>query len=370
MLSRILTRGKPSHEVQIVSSTWARDRHNLFDFEANGLHTKTLTGSRSMQVVRTGTDVHMVGLHEPLPPNCDHLFNLVDRDGTFFVDRASPDVPPPQYVVHDSFGQRRLTEGDIIKLGCFKLKVRQMVASESSGTQTERTNISEITDDELKLQLQQFVAARVSSEVKIKEHDVRQVRDTLTPFLNKEELGKQINRLLQAGTRFLETSRQNRHCLAERFMGTLAQALTSSSSQAPPTKAPFIALENMTSDLNGEGRGRMHVISLADYKVLTLGRSRQNDVCIADVSVSRSHANISFHDGQFVLKDDNSQFGTLIAMKKPRALTPGESISIQVGRTVLILRIKKADTRGRSSAIDVVLVRLRIFLEVYFSQCC
>lgn len=251
MESRSLTPGKPSHGVQIVSSTWARDEaRGLLNFEAkaNELHKKTLTANRSMKLVRTGTDVQMVGLHDTLPSDCDHLLNLVETDGKFFVDRASGYENRPWYVVR-SVGQLPLREGDTIKLGRFKLRVRQMVASESSGAQTE---------------------------------------------LRQDEM------------------------------------------EQPRTKAPFIALENMTSDENGAGRGSVHVISLADNKLLTLGRSQQNDVCIADVSVSRSHATISFHGGKFVLKDNKSRFGTLVAMKKPLKL--GEFIGIQVGRTVLNLQ--------------------------------
>jgi len=82
------------------------------------------------------------------------------------------------------------------------------------------------------------------------------------------------------------------------------------------------------------------VISLADNKLLKLGRGHESDVRIADVSISRCHATIRFLRGQFVLEDHNSKFGTLIAMKKPRALEVSSSISIQVGRTVLSLTLQ------------------------------
>merc|ERR1712064_71249 len=97
-----------------------------------------------------------------------------------------------------------------------------------------------------------------------------------------------------------------------------------------------IVLENMVRDSQQHASRGLHVVSLAE-KVLKLGRGHESDVRIADVSISRCHAMIRFHRGHFVLEDNNSKFGTLVAMKKPRALEAGPSISIQMGRTVLSL---------------------------------
>merc|ERR1712064_193242 len=99
-----------------------------------------------------------------------------------------------------------------------------------------------------------------------------------------------------------------------------------------------IVLENMVRDSQEHASRGLHVISVAD-KVLKLGRGHESDVRIADVSISRCHATIRFHRGQFVLEDHNSKFGTLVAMKKPRALEASSAISIQVGRTVLSLSL-------------------------------
>ena len=45
---------------------------------------------------------------------------------------------------------------------------------------------------------------------------------------------------------------------------------------------------------------------------ITLGRRSTNDVCIPDLSVSGSHASISFKDGQTILEDLNSTNGTYV----------------------------------------------------------
>jgi predicted component of type VI protein secretion system len=106
--------------------------------------------------------------------------------------------------------------------------------------------------------------------------------------------------------------------------------------EVPQTQPPFIVLENMARDSQQQASRGLHVLSLAD-KVLKLGRSHESHVRIADVSISRCHAMIRFHRGQFILEDNNSKFGTLVAMKKPRLLESGSTVSIQMGRTVLSL---------------------------------
>merc|ERR1719464_1324868 len=106
--------------------------------------------------------------------------------------------------------------------------------------------------------------------------------------------------------------------------------------EVPWTQPPFIVLENMVRDSQQHATRGLHVISLAE-KVLKLGRGHESDVRIADVSISRCHATIRFQRGQFLLEDNNSKFGTLVAMKKPRLLEAGSTITIQMGRTVLSL---------------------------------
>merc|ERR1719464_992501 len=109
--------------------------------------------------------------------------------------------------------------------------------------------------------------------------------------------------------------------------------------EVPWTQPPFIVLENMVRDSQQHATRGLHVISLAE-KVLKLGRGHESDVRIADVSISRCHAMIRFQRGQFILEDNNSKFGTLVAMKKPRLLESGSTVSIQMGRTVLSLFVQ------------------------------
>jgi len=94
----------------------------------------------------------------------------------------------------------------------------------------------------------------------------------------------------------------------------------------------------------------LHVISLADNKLLKLGRGHESDIRIADVSISRCHATVRFQKGQFILEDHNSKFGTLVALRKPRLLEQGVNLSIQVGRTVLSLTLERPTDESSQQA--------------------
>merc|ERR1712194_141382 len=108
--------------------------------------------------------------------------------------------------------------------------------------------------------------------------------------------------------------------------------------ELPKTKPPFIVLER---DSNRQELKGMHVISLSEKKQLKLGRGHESGVRFADVSISRWHATVVYDGstasrGGFVLSDHKSKFGTLVAMKTPVPLEPiTTDLQLQAGRTVL-----------------------------------
>lgn len=345
------------HSVQIVANTWARDSHDLFDFEAHHLHTKTFTIRSSMTCARTSTDVQMVSPHDSMPANADQLFRVVQRDGLFWVDKAAPASSSKKLwlVVRDlaTCGQR-LIEGDIIKLGRFKFRVRQTVAAESSGAQAELrlddTN-THASVDLTKLEELATTTCRICLLEGSSEDDPLIAPCRCKGSIEYVHLGclrhwirGRLN-LSDNSTSFFLRQLTCELCKAPYPASVNTKNATGGSEstplvEMPRPKAPFIALENMVRDSQQHSSRGLHVISLADNKLLKLGRGHESDVRIADVSISRCHATIRFHRGHFVLEDHNSKFGTLIAMKKPRALEPGSAMSIQVGRTVVALSLQ------------------------------
>jgi pSer/pThr/pTyr-binding forkhead associated (FHA) protein len=79
----------------------------------------------------------------------------------------------------------------------------------------------------------------------------------------------------------------------------------------------FVIQKNATIDARGvprlEAHGKSRELS---NKAFGLGRDKRNAVIIADPSVSKLHAVISFKKGKGYIRDSNSKNGTIINEKK------------------------------------------------------
>jgi len=350
-MERAPPQAMPAQAVQVVSSTWARDSHDLFDFEAHHLHTKTFTVLKSMVCFRNDTNVEMLSERVSPPLGADPLLRLVQKDGAFWVDKASSQSSSKKLwlVVRDTPPcGHRLSENDVIKLGRFKFRVRQLVASANGGAQPElRLDDSGVvccpdaSQGDLSSTLCRIcllegpgeddpLIAPCACKGSIEYVHLGCLRHWIRGRLNLSDtsIGSYFYRALPCEL-----------CKAIYptyvTLGNERQPLV----EVPRTQPPFIVLENMVRDSQQHASRGLHVISLAE-KVLKLGRGHESDVRIADVSISRCHAMIRFHRGHFILEDNNSKFGTLVAMKRPRLLESGSTVSIQMGRTVLSLFVQ------------------------------
>jgi len=341
--------------VQVVASTWPRDSHELFDFEARHLHTKTFMCQQSVKCARVGNVVMMVGENEAMPMGSDLLLRLVQKDGAFWVDKGSSTESSRRLwlVVRDlAASGHRLAENDHIKLGRFKFRVRQI---EPTGSGSCQPNLMLDVND---------VMCHTDTE-RTEENQLRQCRICLLEGWTEEDplitpckckgsiefihLGclrhwvqGRLNLPEKASGSYFYRPLSCELCKAFYpafvHVGSTRQPLV----EVPWTAPPFIVLENLVRDSHQHNSRGLHVLSLADNKLLKLGRGHESDVRIADVSISRCHATIRFHKGHFVLEDHNSKFGTLVAMRRPRALDFGSIISIEAGRTVLSLTLLTA----------------------------
>merc|ERR1719310_611909 len=130
----------PLSTVSLTSKTWLRDSRELYDFEESRVHTQSCVIPRTMSCVRIGEDVQAIDCNQVLPGS-EHLFSLQEKDGVFFVDGtdssesdgSKSDSKKLWLVVRDlSTGSHELAEGDVMKLGRFRFRVRQLVAKEDS----------------------------------------------------------------------------------------------------------------------------------------------------------------------------------------------------------------------------------------------
>jgi len=83
-------------------------------------------------------------------------------------------------------------------------------------------------------------------------------------------------------------------------------------------------------------------------RTYTVGRARQNDICLPEPSVSKFHARLVHEDGRFVIEDLGSLHGIYVnAAKVPRAVLSSGDV-VQLGN--LTLKYSRVSTDGSTAA--------------------
>jgi pSer/pThr/pTyr-binding forkhead associated (FHA) protein len=107
----------------------------------------------------------------------------------------------------------------------------------------------------------------------------------------------------------------------------------------PKPDGTFLVLEKLCRDKNSE-RG-VFLLSVNSRKAVRIGRGHESELRVSDISVSRMHASISFNRGAFYLMDSSSKFGTSVQVKRPLYLEPDYPLAVQTGRTLIHLTVKR-----------------------------
>jgi len=80
----------------------------------------------------------------------------------------------------------------------------------------------------------------------------------------------------------------------------------------------------------------------------TIGRARQNDICLPEPSVSKFHARLVYQDGRFAIEDQGSLHGLYVnAAKVPRAVLSSGDV-VQLGN--LTLKFSRASSEGSTAS--------------------
>ena len=86
-----------------------------------------------------------------------------------------------------------------------------------------------------------------------------------------------------------------------------------------------------------------YIIKFENLKSLILGRGKEANIILNDISISRNHCEININNnGEVILQDLNSKFGTLVLIQnKKMEILNGQILCVQVGRTFFNFEIKK-----------------------------
>jgi len=342
--------------MSVISATWTRNSHSLFDYESEPptvsvsafeIVTNPMTCFRErdaeiVSLLPTGSRALLETKH------VEHLCRFSsDEDGLVVEVAEGKRAKELWLVVRDlPQTQRCLTVGDFIKLGNVVFTVRQLVLS-SEERQPVRLSNSGL-DGIVPCVKPSEATSKVCRICLMEGEDDAAADPLIAPCSCKGSIEhvhvgclrhwqqSKLNDSIRTCNAFKYAPLQCELCRTELPTMIGDDANPRPLVELPQPEPPFIVLE---SRVRGSSEGMTHVLSLADGKRLQIGRSHRCDIYVDDYSVSRNHATIYLDEGLFVIKDEKSKFGTLIAMQKSRRVVPGEMLTVQSGRTVLSLSV-------------------------------
>lgn len=330
--------------VQVTARTCEGEPHQLFDRESTKIRTDTMTIGDSATLSRTDGETKISS-----SPLLDQLLHVKKYGSEYWLESQKK----LWLVVNEDC---KLEEGDAIKLGRFQFIVRQLAVAPSVGDILPKLVLDAVSNNAHAGP----TTCRPCCPVADADQTCRyclmpqeHVDDPLiapckcsggTKHVHLECLRHWIRQKIapvEQSTAFNYQPPSCELCRADysRFVGyqNLGSAVDESQRvplfELPDIEPPFIVLEPRS--IHKDKRPGFHIMSLADGKVMKLGRGRDNDVRITDMSLSRCHAKIRFEEGHFYLQDDNSKFGTLLQLTRRHRLESSCPITVQVGRTVL-----------------------------------
>jgi len=377
--------------VKLKTMTWTRESHGLFDYESSSIKEKEFHMAKNFNVCRKEMEIEVdegnVGETLSGKKSEETLARVVSYHGKFWIDRPLPNEQIRQKysklwrVVKDVQGGLKLKEGDSIKLGRFKLRVRQLVADDDGNPQGASMAVSSTYSPKVCISSEQPEHNAACRICLMDSSDGNEAEDPLIrpceckgsiEYIHLDCLRHWINGRLQInmdgngeapkGTYFFRplTCELCKTTYASHLKRQTADGIETEETivDLPKTKAPYVVLERESHRPEEKG---FHVISLADKNRLKLGRGHISDIRFNDVSISRWHATINYNPEkkEFRLEDNDSKFGTLLATKPPIVLD--EPLHFQAGRTVLQFYPPKAQDTMSQPDFDVARLESRGF---------
>jgi len=369
--------------VEIVTYTWAKDSHGLFDYESPHLFTSSFKISGSAQFFRKDNDIFMLDTSsnsstQPINHPHSFLFEIktesspesVTPDRYYISSKNSPSCSKTVDLVVRAIKKNglpagyELRVGDIIKIGRVKFLVREI--KDHNGEVTQIKNLQEVGFIPAKPEVEQ----EVEEESKGLENNGTEAtcRICLISNLYPDPLDntlvspckckgsceyvhlKCLKHWIDSKKSTIENSENV--CLSFNYKKlsceickeSLPYTLKFGSQEydiidiKKPTNLPYIILEKVE---NGRENKGLFLVKGTDQEV-RLGRGHTHQILVSDISVSRNHSSIHYKDGKFLLFDNNSKFGTLVQVENPVEISPEKTI-LQCGKTVVILSLKKEE---------------------------
>jgi hypothetical protein len=96
---------------------------------------------------------------------------------------------------------------------------------------------------------------------------------------------------------------------------------------------PYVVLERVETN----ARERTLFVITPKDQAIRIGRGSHTDIKLNDLTLSRTHAKIEFKDGQFILSDLSSKFGTLLLLQSKQTFS--KSLCLQLANRIYKLEV-------------------------------
>ena len=369
--------------VLIRASTWSRESHGLFDYEAKVQSRHNLRAAESCLVLRRGNEVYLTALDqaaEELKDGVKLLAVVIVKGGTALLLNDVPGRKTPRpllekmWLVVSSLRNNglvgyRISEGELLRLGRICFRVKELVCSSPDDPVEpaprvipgHSISLGGLCSNRLRAPAAETpIILTIADEVEMKEGEkvaelackiclsdtFTEENPMITPctckgtmrFIHLECLQKWLNSKITTRERgnsrsYSWKSLECSLCKAPFPSSVVIKGKTFDLVNIPRPEGEFITLEAVQRDR--ELPQTIHLIPLQNKNNVRLGRGHDSDVRISDISVSRNHALIRYVRGKLFLEDNESKFGTLVQMRKAVSLDTDTSFSVQSGRTVL-----------------------------------
>lgn len=355
-----------SVSVDIEVFTWPRDSYGLFDYESPKVHKAILSTSTNSFLLRKENEVVMQKTPLTSPETDLKKLLKIDRleNGHFVV---SPILSTPEEILEKSKYEKlwlavkgfdesprgyRLCEGDVIRLGRMKFRIKQMqgpcqVKKIENFKLSDILNLRIATEPSEEGGITFKLPCRIClSEVYLPENPLispckctgtmKYIHLTCLQMCLKSKINT------RSSDSSLSFSWKTMSCdLCKKpyphkfnISGTIVELI-----EIPKPPEKYLILESLSKDKNSN-KG-LHVISLYNKASIRLGRGHDCELRVSDISVSRIHAQISLHGDSFYLEDHNSKFGTLVQVKRPVVLSQFDEYWFQTGRSLNKISLNK-----------------------------
>ena len=338
----------------VLAKSWMRDSHGLFDYESDHVAKSLFELKCAGHLVRDEHKVQFLplrpGSHQP-----EALLAVQKQVGDRYTVAQCTEEDSLWTVVRYLPGPKKgleLTTDSILKLGRVVFRIKEI----GEGMDTERSGLGEAEES---VEIEEATGEEIVCRICYERQSSRE-----NPLLSPCKCDGTVKYLhlncLKMWIKSKVTTRQTDNSVTYQWktiecdLCKLELPLTVRTKtdqvvlfQYDRPSVPYIVLEAVPTER--EAAKALHVIMMTQGKqTIRLGRGHDSDVRINDISVSRCHAMIRFETGRFSVEDNDSKFGTLVKTAKQLDLREGGSLTVQAGRSLLMVQVK----RSTSKAVD------------------